>query len=93
MPQENKPITNPVKVIRAKCLDCCNGSSVEVSLCPIPDCPCYPFRFGKNPYRSERKLTEEQKAKLYSQLHRKNEAPFSSDENDESDQISEEETD
>nr|DAE34801.1 MAG TPA: hypothetical protein [Caudoviricetes sp.] len=30
---EEKKITNPVKAIRAKCLDCCCGSSNEVELC------------------------------------------------------------
>lgn len=29
---EEKKITNPVKAIRAKCLDCCCGSSNEVEL-------------------------------------------------------------
>lgn len=48
-----KTITNPVKAIRAKCLDCCYGSSNEVKLCPAEDCPLHPFRFGKNPYRPE----------------------------------------
>ena len=53
--------TNPVKVIRLKCLDCCCGSVEEVKLCPCQDCPLYPFRFGKNPYRSKKPLTDEQK--------------------------------
>jgi hypothetical protein len=57
---ENR-ITNPVKAIRAKCLECSCGSSNEVTLCSIPDCALYPFRFGKNPYRSKRELTDEQK--------------------------------
>lgn len=39
----------PIKAIRAKCLDCCCGSSKEVELCPIPDCSLYPYRFGRNP--------------------------------------------
>ena len=53
---------NPVKVIRAKCLDCTCGSSHEVELCPAEKCPLWLWRFGKNPYRKERELTEEQKA-------------------------------
>ena len=57
-------ITNPVKAIRAKCLDCCCGSSKEVSLCPVGTCALYSFRFGKNPYRSKRVLSEEQKEKM-----------------------------
>ena len=52
--------TNPVKAIRAKCLDCCCDQANEVKLCPVEDCPLWPFRFGKNPYRT-RVLTPEQK--------------------------------
>ena len=40
-----------LKAIRAKCLDCCCGSSDEVKKCPIPDCPLYPYRDGHNPAR------------------------------------------
>ena len=52
--------TNPVKAIRAKCLDCCCDQVNEVKLCPVEDCPLWPFRFGKNPYRT-RVLTPEQR--------------------------------
>ena len=54
-------ITNPVKAIGAWCLDCCGGSHVARKECGAPDCVLYPFRFGKNPYRSRRELCEEQK--------------------------------
>ena len=54
-------ITNPVKAIGAWCLDCCGGSQVARKECSAPDCVLYPFRFGKNPYRSRRELSEEQK--------------------------------
>lgn len=47
-------ITNPVKAIGAWCLDCCGGSQVARKECGAPDCVLYPFRFGKNPYRSRR---------------------------------------
>lgn len=67
-------ITNPVKAIRAKCLDCCAGEKAEVKLCPSADCPLYPFRFGKNPFRTPRKLTNEQKALCLANLHRNNRA-------------------
>lgn len=56
-----KTITNPVKAIRAFCLECVGGSSYEVKDCTAKDCALYPFRFGKNPYRTKRELTEEQK--------------------------------
>ena len=42
---------SPLKAIRAKCLDCCAGQPKEVKLCPIEECPIYPYRFGKNPKR------------------------------------------
>lgn len=60
-------ITNPVKAIRAKCLDCC-GSSNEVKLCPCADCALYPFRLGRNPYRTKRELTPEQRAAMRDRL-------------------------
>ena len=61
-------ITNPVKAIRAKCIDCCCGSTAEVKDCPAVNCPLYPFRFGKNPYRQRREMTEEQKQVLADRL-------------------------
>lgn len=45
---EERHVT-PLKAIRLKCLDCCCGSSVEVSECPCGDCSLWVFRFGKNP--------------------------------------------
>lgn len=45
-------ITNPVKAIRAHCLQCCCGQVAEVQRCTIENCALYPFRFGKNPYRA-----------------------------------------
>ena len=57
-------ITNPVKAIRAFCLDCCGGSSMMVKGCSAPDCALYPFRLGKNPYRKPRELSEEERQAL-----------------------------
>lgn len=68
MENKNKEIKSPLKAIRAKCLDCCCGQVQEVKLCRVKDCPLFPFRFGKNPYRVTRELTDEQKAKLKIQL-------------------------
>ena len=59
---------NPVKVIRDKCIDCCAGSSKEVELCAVKKCPLWPFRFGKNPYREKRELSEEEKAAVRERL-------------------------
>ena len=53
--------TNPVKAILEFCLDCCGGSRSEVKDCTSLKCALYPFRFGKNPYRAKREITEEQR--------------------------------
>ena len=45
--------TNPVKAIRAKCIDCSGGQLGEVRLCPVKACPLYPFRMGDNPFRAK----------------------------------------
>ena len=57
-------ITSPLKAIRAKCMDCSNDSYSEIANCPVTNCPLWPFRMGKNPYRKKKELSEEQKAKL-----------------------------
>jgi len=53
---------NPLKAIRAKCLDCCAEHPSLVAECHIKSCALHPFRMGKNPFRSKRQLSEEQKA-------------------------------
>ena len=60
--------TNPVKAIREKCLDCCYGQKEEVKLCPCTECPIYPYRLGKNPYRQRKNLTEEEREVLAHRL-------------------------
>ena len=57
----------PIKAIRAKCLDCSNGSAYEVKLCPIKRCPLYEFRFGKNP-NIKREYTDEQREEMRQRL-------------------------
>lgn len=63
---EHKRIS-ALNAIRLKCLDCC-GSTSEVKLCPVESCPLYPFRLGKNPYRTKREPTGKQLAALKSPL-------------------------
>jgi hypothetical protein len=58
----------PLRAVRLKCLDCCNGSAQEVRLCTAVDCPSWPFRMGKNPWR--RKLDQEERAALRARLAR-----------------------
>lgn len=53
---------NPLKAIRAKCIECSGGDRKNVKDCEIPTCPIYPFRMGKNPNRTTVcTTTEEQK--------------------------------
>lgn len=61
-------ITNPVKVIRAYCLECSNGQPSEVKYCPVEKCPLFPFRFGKNPFRQKREMSEEQRQAVRDRL-------------------------
>ena len=67
---DEKKLTNPVKAIRAFCLECCGFSANEVKLCPSVKCKLHPFRLGKNPYRAKvtRELTDEQRATLADRL-------------------------
>ena len=60
LPQQSHP-TNPVKAIRAYCLECCCESASEVKLCPVTECQLHPFRLGKNPFRKGRALSDEEK--------------------------------
>lgn len=64
---EKKVITNPVKAIRAYCLGCAETRK-EVELCPIEECSLHPFRLGKNPFRTKRELTDEQRAAMAERL-------------------------
>jgi hypothetical protein len=43
---------SPLRALRMKCLDCCNGSAQEVRLCTDVDCPNWPFRMSRNPWRA-----------------------------------------
>lgn len=56
------------KAIRLKCLECSCGSSNEVKLCRVENCPLYPFRFGTDPYREKRELTLEQREQMAQRL-------------------------
>jgi len=60
----------PMKAIRAKCIDCGGGSFNEVKNCVITDCPLYAYRFGTNPFRKRRELTEEQRREMAERLSR-----------------------
>ena len=57
---------SPLRALRLKCLDCCNGSAQKVRFCTVVDCPSWPFRLGKNPWR--RKLDPQERAALQARL-------------------------
>ena len=59
---------NPIKRIREYCIQCVADQPREVELCPITDCPLYDFRFGTNPYRTKRVVSEEQKEAFRSRM-------------------------
>ncbi len=51
----------PMRAIRAKCLDCCCGSSSEVRACTITDCPLYPLRYGHRESTMKKREAEKEK--------------------------------
>lgn len=59
--------TSPLKAIRKHCMDCCGQQRAEVKMCPCTNCPLYPFRMGKNPFR-KRTLTDEQRLQARDRL-------------------------
>ena len=68
-------ITSPIKAIKAKCLDCTCGYREEVKLCPISDCPLFPFRLGKNPFSKRgSSITEEQKIAMAERMKKARES-------------------
>mgnify|MGYP003638904376 FL=1 len=50
-----------LKVIRAKCIDCCCGDRTEVKHCPVTDCDLHPYRLGKNPFNAGREISQERR--------------------------------
>lgn len=57
-------IYSPLRAIRRRCLDCCCGSSQEVSLCPVHSCSLHPYRSGKRPGTVKREATPAQIERL-----------------------------
>jgi len=50
----------PIQAIRAKCLDCSYGQPKEVRLCPVKNCPLWPYRLGRRPATRQGKKREPQ---------------------------------
>jgi hypothetical protein len=42
----------PLKALRLRCIDCSGGSTADVRGCALVQCPAWPFRMGKNPWRA-----------------------------------------
>lgn len=55
---EKRPL---IKIIRAKCLDCCGGEALEVDKCVSFDCVSWPYRKGRNPQAFKREVSDEQR--------------------------------
>jgi len=70
-------IKNPIKAIRVKCLDCSGDSRKEVEFCTLTACSLYPFRMGRNPFRTQRAMTDSQKAEIRVRLQAARERKFS----------------
>ena len=49
---DNKLFDTPIKAIRKKCIDCCNGQYKEIKNCTVINCALYPYRMGCRPDRS-----------------------------------------
>ena len=49
--------------IRRFCLECSNGSYIEVKECVISKCILYPYRFGKDPESLTKELNHKNDAK------------------------------
>ena len=48
----HKPMS-PQRAIWLRCLDCCGGQPGEVRMCTAIECPSWPFRMRRNPYRTK----------------------------------------
>jgi hypothetical protein len=59
---------NPLKAIRARCLDCCCQQPSEVRKCVAVNCPSWPFRMGTNPFRAKRVMSPERRREMAERL-------------------------
>lgn len=60
---------NPVKAIRAHCIECSGGSPKAVGDCPSAQCALFDFRMGRNPHRAP--PSEMQRTRALENLHPK----------------------
>ena len=64
--------TDLLKTIRQKCLDCVCFQPREVELCPSTPCALWPFRMGKDPYKTP--LSEKQREARLNALNKARDA-------------------
>ena len=57
-----------LQAIRARCIDCCAGSTQEVRYCTAVACAAWPFRMGTDPWRAKREMSAEDRAALAARL-------------------------
>lgn len=65
----NFRVQNPLKALRARCLDCCCNDASEVRKCVATNCPSWPFRMGKDPFRKKPVLSEVERQRRTALLH------------------------
>ena len=53
-----------LKIIRRKCLDCVCYQPREIELCPSTRCALWPYRMGKDPYKTPRQMSDAQRKVL-----------------------------
>jgi hypothetical protein len=53
---------SPLKALRLRCIDCYGGSLKSVRGCTSTDCPSWPFRMGRNPWRAPASEERKQRA-------------------------------
>lgn len=51
-----------LKAIKENCIECMGGQVSEVKMCELEKCKLYKYRLGKDPDRTPRVMTEEQRA-------------------------------
>ena len=67
--QEVSENRNVLRSIRLKCYDCSSYQLSEVRNCTITNCPLFPFRNGKNPFR-KKELSDEERQKIGERLNK-----------------------
>ena len=65
----HKPI-NPLKALRARCIDCKAGELSPVRRCEHLDCPAWPYRMGTNPWSKERSEAQQRHTRTLAEKRR-----------------------